>query len=114
MMAQFLEKNNIPLPEGARKKEGGSSSENKDICHALVAGYSVFVSSVHSGKLTVRNSRMPSVADFMESLTQEQDKLVQMGTIKSTKDQSVAVGVSKIQGFEAARQAQIFRWGCES
>ena len=26
------------------------------------------------------------MADFMESLTKEQDKLVQMGTIKSTKD----------------------------
>ena len=40
MMAQLLEKNNIPLPEGIRKKEGVSSSENKDRCHALVAGYS--------------------------------------------------------------------------
>ena len=26
MMAQHLEKKNIPLPEGTRKKEGGSSS----------------------------------------------------------------------------------------
>ena len=30
---------------------------------------------------------MPPLADFMESLTQEQDKLVQMSTIQSTKDQ---------------------------
>ena len=29
MMAQLLEKNNIPLPEGSRKKEGGSSLDNK-------------------------------------------------------------------------------------
>ena len=36
MMAQLLDKNNIPLPEGARKKEGGSGSKNKDICQALV------------------------------------------------------------------------------
>ena len=32
--------------------------------------------------------------DFMESLNKEQDKLVQIGTIKSTKDQSLASGVS--------------------
>ena len=30
----------------------------------------------------------------MESLTQEQDKLVQMGTIKASKDQALAAGVS--------------------
>ena len=29
----------------------------------------------------------------MKSLTQEQDKLVQMGTIKSTKDQDLIAGV---------------------
>ena len=31
----------------------------------------------------------------MESLAQEQDKLVQMGTIKSTKDQALVAGASK-------------------
>ena len=36
---------------------------------------------------------MPSLADFMESLNQEQDKLVHMGTIKSSKDQYLVVGV---------------------
>ena len=36
---------------------------------------------------------MPSLASFMESLTQEQDKIVHMGTIKA-KDQSLAMGVS--------------------
>ena len=36
---------------------------------------------------------MPSLASFMESLTQEKDKIVQMGTMK-TKDQALAVGVS--------------------
>ena len=36
---------------------------------------------------------MPSLASFMESLTQEQDKLVQMGTIKA-KYQSLAMGFS--------------------
>ena len=56
--------------------------------------YLVFVSAFHSSKLTARNWRMPSLANFMESLTQEPDKLVQMGAIKSTKAQAHSVGVS--------------------
>ena len=39
---------------------------------------------------------MPSLADFMESLTQEQDKLVMMGTIKPSKDQALIDGDSKV------------------
>ena len=39
---------------------------------------------------------MPSLADFMESLTQEQDKLVMMGTIKPSKDQYLVAGDSKV------------------
>ena len=48
--------------------------------------YSVFVSTFHSSKLTIRNWRMLDLEDFMEALTQEQEKMVQMGTIKSNKD----------------------------
>ena len=36
---------------------------------------------------------MPSLVDFMESLTQEKDKLVHMGTIKSSKYQDIVAGV---------------------
>ena len=36
MMAQLLEKNNIPVLEGARKKDGGSGPDNKERFHALV------------------------------------------------------------------------------
>ena len=39
---------------------------------------------------------MPSLADFMESITQEQDKLVMMGTIKPSKDQALIAGDSKV------------------
>ena len=40
-MAQVLEKNNIPIPNSIRKKDGNSSSnESKEKCHALVAGTS--------------------------------------------------------------------------
>ena len=37
---------------------------------------------------------MPSLAKFMESLTQGKYKLVKMGTIKSSKHQSLVTGVS--------------------
>ena len=39
---------------------------------------------------------MPSLVDFMESLTQEQDKLVMMGTIKPSKYQALIAGDSKV------------------
>ena len=39
---------------------------------------------------------MPSLADFMESLTQEQDKLVMMVTIKPSKDQDLIAGDSRV------------------
>ena len=37
MLTQILEKNNISLPGGASKNEGGSSFEDKERVHALVA-----------------------------------------------------------------------------
>ena len=40
MMAQLLEKKNILVPEGIGKKDGGSSSDKKERCHALVVGSS--------------------------------------------------------------------------
>ena len=39
---------------------------------------------------------MPSLVDFMESLTQEKEKLVTMETIKPSKDQALVVGDSKM------------------
>ena len=39
---------------------------------------------------------MPKVAEFMESLTQVQDKLVLMGTIKPSKDQALVAGDSRV------------------
>ena len=40
---------------------------------------------------------MPPLEDFMDSLTQRQDTLVQMGIITSTNDQSLFLGVSNKQ-----------------
>ena len=39
MLTQLLEKNNISLPECAKKREGGSNLEDRERVHALVAGY---------------------------------------------------------------------------
>ena len=39
---------------------------------------------------------MPSLSYFMESLTQEQDKLVMMGTIKPSKDQALVAVDSRV------------------
>ena len=59
----------------------------------LGSNYSVFVSTFHSSKLMARNWQMPSLARFIESLTQEKYNLVQMGTIKSNKDRALAARV---------------------
>ena len=56
----------------------------------------MFVSTFHATKLTVRNWNMPSLAYFMESLAQEQDKLVLMGTIKPSKYQALVAKDSKV------------------
>ena len=40
LMVHLINKSNIPLPKGARKKEGGSSSYNKERCPTLVASSS--------------------------------------------------------------------------
>ena len=54
----------------------------------------MYVSTFHLSKLTTRNWKIPALADFMESLTHENDKLIQMGTIKSTKEQALVSGIS--------------------
>ena len=65
----------------------------------------MFVYTFYSSKLTDRNWSMPSIANFMESLTQEQDNLVKMGTIKSSKDQAFAAGVLNLaKGKKKARE----------
>ena len=66
------------------------------ILSKLGPDYSVFVSTFYATKLTAQTWKMPSLADFMESLTQEQDKLVMMGSIKPSKDQALVVGDSRV------------------
>ena len=51
------------------------------ILSKLGAYYSFFVSNFHSRKLTTPNWKMPTLNAFIESLTNEHDKLVEMGII---------------------------------
>ena len=66
------------------------------ILSKLGAHYSVFVSTFDSVKLTTPNWRIPTLNSFIESLTQEHDKLIQMGIILSSKDQALVVGGLKV------------------
>ena len=60
-----------------------------NILSNLGPDYSVFVSTFHATKLTARTWKIPKLIEFMEYLTQEQDKLVIMGTSKPSKDQDL-------------------------
>ena len=51
------------------------------ILFKIGADYSFFVSTFHSVKLSTPNWKMPTLNSFIESLTQEHDKLIQMGII---------------------------------
>ena len=53
---------------------------------------SVFVSMFHSVRLTSgKNWTMPTLDAFIESLSQEQDKLINMGKIKGSKAHALTV-----------------------
>ena len=66
------------------------------ILSKLGADYSVFVSTFHSVKLSTPNWKMPTLDAFIESLTHEHDKLIQMGIIRSSRDQELVAGGPKV------------------
>ena len=76
--------------------------ENKEdkivlaIISKLGIDYSVFFFTFHATKLTAQAWKMPKLVEFMESLTQEQDKMVMMGTIKPSKDQDLVAVDSRV------------------
>ena len=65
------------------------------ILSKLGADYSVFVSTLRTGKLTTPGWKIPTLNGFIESLTNEHDKLVQMGIIKSSHYQALHVSRPK-------------------
>ena len=76
-MAQLLEKNNIPVPHSARKKDGNSSSsEGKEKCHVLVVGTSNSLSFI----IDLGASRnMVSRREFFSSMNSNAGPTVRMG-----------------------------------
>ena len=66
------------------------------ILSKLGADYSVFVSTFNSVKLSTPNQKMPTLNSFIESLTQEHDKLIQMVIIRSSIDQALVTGGPKV------------------
>ena len=81
------------------KQCGIGKKEDKivlNILSNLGPDYSVFVFNFYATKLIARTWNMPKLVEFMESLTQEQDKLVMMGTIKPSKDQYLVAVDSKV------------------
>ena len=65
------------------------------ILSKLRADYSVFVSTFRAGKLTTPGWKMPTLYAFIESLNNEHDKLVQIGIIRYSHDQSLHVSGPK-------------------
>ena len=76
-MVQLLEKNNILVPDNARKKDGNSSSsEGKEKRHALVVGNSNSSSFI----IDLGASRhMVSKREFFSSMSSNADLAVRMG-----------------------------------
>ena len=73
MMAWLLEKNNILVLEGTRKKDTSSGSDNKEKCHALVSSSSdpsIFIIDLGASR------NMASGREFFISMYSNSDPIV--------------------------------------
>ena len=61
------------------------------ILSKLGPSYCVFVSIFHSRGASIPNWNMPSLDSFVKALIQDQEKLVQMGVIQTSKNQALLV-----------------------
>ena len=83
------------------------STQEKQLILTILAKlepkYVVYVSNFHSGRcLFGTNWKMPTLAQFIESLTQEQIKLIQMGLMKDPKAHALTIKVNNELGFREA------------
>jgi len=62
--------------------------------------YSVFISSFHASKLTTKKWEMPSLDVFIEALTQEQAKLISMGSTRTSKDHALVANEGQRSSFK--------------
>ena len=62
------------------------------ILSKLDLDYSIFVSTFHVTSNSLGDTwKMPSLDEFSTALTRKKDKLVQMGSLKDTKDEDLDV-----------------------
>ena len=73
------------------------------ILSKLGADYSLFVSTFHSMNLSTPNWKIPTL-NSIESLTQEHDKLIQMGIIRSSRDQALVAGGPKVANYKGKQK----------
>ena len=59
------------------------------ILNKLGSEYSVFVSTFHYGRASIPNWNMPTLDVFTDSLIHEQEKLVQLGVLQTSKNQAL-------------------------
>jgi len=87
-----------------------SKEENKlilAILSKLGPQYVVFVSAFHTIRLTTGKSwKMATLDAFIESLVHEQDKLIKMGTLKSSKAHALVVHTSDKRNFKSNQQSK--------
>ena len=57
------------------------------VLNKIGSDYSLFVSTFHFGRDSIPNWKIPSLGGFAEFLIQEQEKLVQMGVLQTSKNQ---------------------------
>ena len=72
-------------------------SSRLSILLKLNANYLVFVSTFQIVRLTTPNWKIPTLDAFIQSLTYENDKLIQMGIIRSIKYQSLVARGDEVE-----------------
>ena len=77
-----------------------------DILSKIGPDYLVFVSTFHTGMLTIPNWKMLTLNAFIESLTNEHDKLFQMGIIRYSKEQALFFGGPKATNGKGNKKNQ--------
>ena len=65
-----------------------------------------FVSTFHTENITIPNWKMSTLNAFIESLTNEHDKLIQMGSLRSSKDQYLFVGGPKASNAKGKKKKE--------
>ena len=73
------------------RKERKDEQNVLSILSKLASKYYVFVSIFHSKRERFPDWKVPSLDSFFESLIKEQDKLIRMGVIKTSKDEALLV-----------------------